>query len=117
MSPMPSRNRTVLRRLALALAAAQLVAFALAPVIEGMTNHDRGHPTVQVAHEDGIPVHQDATCLACVLAAARARTPEPVRLVIGRAESRLACVPAPTVTRSLAPPPLPATRAPPASTA
>jgi len=114
---MPRNSRTLLRRLATALAAAQLPAFALAPVIEAATERAPGPPCVETPHGPCTPVHQPSTCLACVLLAARARTPERVSLVIGTVVSRVpeATWSAPVPSR--APPRTLRTRAPPSPAA
>ena len=110
---MTGSNRLLLRRLALALAAAQLAAFALAPVIEAASEHEPGPASIEAAHGHCVKVHQPATCLACVLAATRGRAPERVRLVLTEAESRVRERPVPTAAPSRAPPRVLRTRAPP----
>jgi len=106
-------RRTLLRRLALALAAAQLAAFALAPVIEAATEHAPGPPSVESAHQHCARVHQPATCLACVLLAARARTPERVVLVMAESVSHIRESTTAKQAPSRAPPRALRTRAPP----
>ena len=112
---MPRPPRTLLRRLAAVLAAAQLAAFALAPVVEAATERAPGPPSLEAPHGSCARVHQPATCLACVLLAARARTPERVHLSVPETErhvpetAALALAPtqaAPRALRTRAPPPL-----------
>ena len=70
------RGRT-LKRLALALATAQLVAYAAAPVIEARTEHPAGPIAIERTHTAHcVRVHQPDTCLACQLGSMRARAGE-----------------------------------------
>jgi hypothetical protein len=62
------RNRTGFRRFALAIAAAQVLAYAFAPVLEAVTERAAGPNVVEVAHtKTCTPVHQPSTCMACQL--------------------------------------------------
>lgn len=105
-------HRTFVRRFALALAVAQLTAFALVPVIEA-NERASGPPTIEAAHQHCARLHQPATCLACVLLAARARTPERVVLAMTETESRMRESAPAAMAPSRAPPRVLRTRAPP----
>jgi hypothetical protein len=62
------RSRTGFRRLALVLATAQVLAYAMAPVLEAVTERPQGPHSVEVAHNGScVPAHQPTTCLACQL--------------------------------------------------
>src|SRR6266849_333030 len=71
MSYLPSmlfrRCRPALRRLALALAAAQLVAYAAVPILEARAERASG-PAFERKHSSScVVLHSSATCLACQL--------------------------------------------------
>jgi len=62
------RFRPVFRRFTLALAAAQLLAYAAAPVVEAMTERAPGPVSIESGHSKTcVQVHQAATCMACQL--------------------------------------------------
>lgn len=62
------RFRPAFRRLALTLAAAQLLAYASAPALEALTERAPGPVSVESGHSKScVQVHQSATCLACQL--------------------------------------------------
>ncbi len=62
------RLRPLFRRFAFALAAAQLLAYAAAPVIEASTERSTSQVTLESRHSSScVQVHQAATCLACQL--------------------------------------------------
>jgi hypothetical protein len=64
-----SRSRPALRRLALALATAQLVAYAAVPVVEGRTERSAG-PALERTHTATcVVLHSPISCLACQLLA------------------------------------------------
>lgn len=105
-------RRILLRRLALALAAAQILGFALVPVIEA-TERAPGPASVESGHQHCARLHEPATCLACVLLAARARTPERVVFLMPETEVRIREAPSSTAAPTRAPPRALRTRAPP----
>lgn len=62
------RFRSFVRRFALVLAAAQLLAYAAAPVLEGMTEHAIGKAAIHNGHQcSTVTLHEASTCLACQL--------------------------------------------------
>lgn len=62
------RFRPVFRRFALTLAAAQLLAYAAAPVVEAVTERAPGPVSVESGHDQTcVQLHQPATCMACQL--------------------------------------------------
>lgn len=65
---MPMNRRPLLRRLALALAAAQIVVYAAAPVLEALTEHAPGPVALEHAHTHAcVVLHAPDSCLACQL--------------------------------------------------
>lgn len=99
------RTRPAFRRFALSLAAAQLLAYAAAPVVEALTEEMPGPVSVEAAHSTTcVPVHQATTCIACQLLTFSARRAESVPVHCTR-EERAAPV---DLTASISP------RAPPA---
>jgi len=108
------RTRLAFRRFALMLAAAQLVAYGLAPVLEASAEWNPGPIHIERAHSQScVPLHAPDACLACQLLTTSAATPEIVRIALPNdercyLESMVATVSAPR------PPPLTfQTRAPP----
>jgi hypothetical protein len=74
------RLRPAFRRFALALAAAQLLAYAVAPVIEGATERPSTGASVESGHTKAcIPLHAPDACLACQLLVMHAQRPAPVQ--------------------------------------
>ena len=75
---MPStRLRPAFRRFALSLAAAQLLAYAAAPVIEAVTERPSTGAHVEAAHtRTCVVLHAPDACLACQLLAVSARRPD-----------------------------------------
>jgi hypothetical protein len=72
-----TRFRHGLRRMASVLAAAQLLAYAAAPVLEAATERNPGPAHIEPAKPHScVPVHEAATCLACQLLTLHARRPE-----------------------------------------
>jgi hypothetical protein len=64
------RSRPALRRLALALATAQLVAYAAVPVVEGRSERTAG-PALERSHTAAcVVLHSAISCLACQLLSA-----------------------------------------------
>ena len=77
--------RRLFRYLALALATAQIVAFAGAPVLEGTlaAAHTRNAVTTDSdAPHGGIPAHDPSTCAVCQLISSVAPPPQPPTIVI-----------------------------------
>ncbi len=69
-----TRTRPALRRFALVLAAAQLLAYSAAPVIEALTERSPGPASIERAHSQSCtPIHQPSACLACQMLTAHAR--------------------------------------------
>src|SRR5262245_5691270 len=70
-----------LKRLAMALATAQLLAYAAAPIIEAQTERAPGPVAIERSHTaQCVRVHQPESCLACQLVSARARAGERTRV-------------------------------------
>ena len=68
MRMIPSRSRPALRRLALALAAAQIVAYAATPVVEALTERAPGPVSLEPIHTATcVILHSSDSCLACQL--------------------------------------------------
>ena len=62
------RSRRALRRLALALAACQMVAYAAVPIVEGRTERAAGPVAIERNHTATcVVLHSPASCLACQL--------------------------------------------------
>src|SRR5712672_593875 len=71
VSSMRMTKRTLFRRLALALAAAQLVAYAAVPVLEALTERAPGPVALERAHTAScVVLHTPDSCLACQLLSA-----------------------------------------------
>ena len=71
MHMIPSRCRPAFRRLALALAAAQIVAYAATPVVEALTDRAPGPVAVERSHDATcVVLHSSDSCLACQLLSA-----------------------------------------------
>lgn len=108
------RSRLAFRRFALVLAAAQLVAYGAAPVLEARTERNPGPVHIERAHNQScVPPHAPDACLACQLLTATARAPEVVRVSLPSDER---CAIEGIVLTVMAPRPPPAiflTRAPP----
>ena len=65
---MQMSTRPLFRRLALALAAAQIVVYAAAPVLEALTERAPGPVALERAHTSAcIVLHAPDSCLACQL--------------------------------------------------
>jgi hypothetical protein len=61
-------NRPLFRRLALALAAAQIVVYAAVPVLEALTENAPGPVALERAHTSScVVLHAPDSCLACQL--------------------------------------------------
>jgi len=74
-------NRLAFRRFALVLAAAQLVAYGIAPVLEARSERNPGPVHIERAHNEScVPLHAPDACLACQLLTASAATPDIVRV-------------------------------------
>ena len=109
------RIRPAFRRFALVLAAAQLVAYGAAPVLEARTERNPGPIHIEKAHNQScVPMHAPDACLACQLLTASADTPEIVRVSLPRDErcsvegfvvTVMAPRPPPTIFLTRAPPP------------
>jgi hypothetical protein len=70
------RSRIAFRRLALSLAAAQLLAYAAAPALEAVGERSPGPVAIEAAHSKACaPIHQPATCLACQMLSMNAQCP------------------------------------------
>jgi hypothetical protein len=62
------RFRPAFRRFALTLAAAQLLAYASAPVVEALTDRTPGPVSIESGHSKAcVQIHQESTCMACQL--------------------------------------------------
>jgi hypothetical protein len=109
-------SRPRLRRLALALAATQLVVFALAPVLEAMTERPATAGAVEAAHDGCVRVHRPATCMACILSSVRARVAAGVRVPVGTSITRFTDGAQPAAVPPFGPRHTPSSRAPPALT-
>lgn len=108
------------RRFALALATAQLVAFAAAPVVEGTVAVAQMGVGLSVdggTSDRSVPTHDPSTCVACQLLSSVAALPQPATILVpdGDASGRerlLVDVPRQVFARqgflSRAPPTLPA---------
>ncbi|HEY2805033.1 MAG TPA: hypothetical protein VGI92_04160 [Gemmatimonadales bacterium] len=65
------------------LATAQLVAYAAAPVLEGMTEHAVGQAAIHNGHKcSTVILHDTSTCLACQLLTIAAERPEQASLPV-----------------------------------
>jgi len=109
-----TRTRLAFRRFALMLAAAQLVAYGLAPVLEAAGERNPGPVHIERAHSQScVPLHAPDACLACQLLTTSAATPDIVRISLPSDER---CSTEGMVTTVTAPRPPPLTfltRAPP----
>jgi hypothetical protein len=109
-----TRTRLAFRRFALVLAAAQLLAYGAAPLLEAGTERNPGPVHIERAHNQScVPLHAPDACLACQLLTATARAPEVVRVSLPNDER---CSIESVVLTMMAPRPPPAiflTRAPP----
>ncbi len=73
-----SSIRTFVLRFALVLAIAQLVAYAAAPVLEGMTEQAVGRPAIHNGHQcSTVTLHEASNCLACQLLIMSAQRSDP----------------------------------------
>ena len=106
--------RFFVRRFALVLATAQLLAYAVAPVLEGMTEHAVGHAAIHNGHQcSTVTLHEASNCLACQLLTMSAQRPDPTPLpAFGDGRATLVELAASSAPR--APPVRVPTRAPPA---
>lgn len=78
-----NRNRPALRRLALALAAAQVLAYAAAPVLHGVTERNPGPAHVEAASDQAcVPAHAASACVVCQMLTLQARRPDPARIFV-----------------------------------
>ena len=76
-----SRTRSFIKRFALALAAAQLLAYAAAPLLESVLERTPGPAHFEAASDAPcVPTHGAANCLACQLLTLHARQPEVTRI-------------------------------------
>jgi hypothetical protein len=109
-----TRIHPAFRRFALVLAAAQLVAYGIAPLLEAGTERNPGPAHVERAHSHPcVPLHAPDACLACQLLTASAAAPEIIRVSLPSDER---CSIESVVLNAMAPRPPPAifqTRAPP----
>jgi hypothetical protein len=113
-----TRTRTGFRRLALLIAAAQVVAYATAPAIEAMSERAPGPNAIESAHgRTCAPIHQPAACMACQLLNLTARKSDggPRFATIESRAMPIAAAATPAAPR--APPRSNLTRAPPPSLA
>jgi hypothetical protein len=79
---MPMSHRPPFRRLALALAAAQIMAYAIAPTLESRTDRATGPVALERAHTHAcVVLHAPDSCLACQLLSAHGQ------------QARAACLP------------------------
>ncbi len=111
---MPMNRRPLFRRLVLALALAQITAYASAPALESRSEHAAGPVALERAHTHScIVLHAPDSCLACQLLSAHGQVPRgtslPVALVLAvapAASEHSAWTPRapPRNTRSRAPP-------------
>ena len=109
-----TRSRPSFRRFALVLAAAQIVAYGLAPVLEAATERNPGPVHIERAHNQScVPLHAPDACLACQLLTATAATPDIVRVALpsdercsteGMVETVMAPRPPPVTFLTRAPP-------------
>jgi hypothetical protein len=111
---MRCRYRPLLRRCATVFATAQLLAYAVAPIVEAQVERAPGPVAVENGHSAHcVKVHQPATCLACQVTTSRARA-EPQSHV---PELSATDAPPPSarlrVATTRAPPARPRSRAPP----
>jgi hypothetical protein len=107
------RGRT-LKRLAFALATAQMLAYAAAPVIEAQTEHAPGPTHIERTHSSHcVRIHQPDTCLACQLVSLRARAGERTSVPVMTSQVAASDPAARTVTVPRAPPRTTRSRAPP----
>ena len=78
-----NRNRPALRRLALALAAAQVLAYAAAPVLHGLSERNPGPAHVEAATDQAcVPAHAASACVVCQMLTLQARRPDPARIFV-----------------------------------
>lgn len=111
---MSFRTRPLVRRLAAALAAAQIAAYAAAPILESRVERAPGPVSVEQGHSSHcVKVHQAATCLACQLVVTRARAGEGGHVPELAAMQELPAVASEAARAPRAPPDRPQTRAPP----
>ena len=112
------RLRPSFRRLALTLAAAQLLAYASAPIIEAVTERAPGSASIESGHSKTcIPLHAPETCMACQLLVLTAETPVATLRLVDRLE-QLPISDRGLAVRAPRPPPGPhLSRAPPTSLA
>jgi hypothetical protein len=108
-----NRNRPALRRLALALAAAQVLAHAAAPVLHGLTDRDPGPAHVEAATDQAcVPAHAASACVVCQMLTLQARRPDAARIFVAADVARI-CDNAIVLAAPRAPPQGFLTRAPP----
>ncbi len=109
-----SSFRSFVRRFALVLAVAQVVAYAAAPVLEGMTEHAVGRTAIHNGHQcSTVTLHEASNCLACQLLTMSAQRSDPAPLPdFGDGRATLVEMAASSAPR--APPVRVPTRAPPA---
>jgi len=109
-----SRHRTLLRRFALALASAQVLAYSAAPMLEALTERSPGPTHIEAAKDAScVPVHTASHCMACQLLTLHARKPEAVRAPDQADVSSVAHQTSRDIIVTRAPPPGFRTRAPP----
>lgn len=83
-----NRTRPALRRLALALGAAQVLAYAAAPVLHGLTDRSPGPAHVEAASDRScVPAHAASACVVCQMLTLQARRPEAARVVVDADEA------------------------------
>jgi hypothetical protein len=110
-----TRTRLAFRRFALVLAAAQVVAYGAAPLLEAGIERNPGPAHVERAHSHPcVPLHAPDACLACQLLTASADTPDIVRVSLpsdkrcrieGVVLNAMAPRPPPAIFQTRAPPP------------
>jgi hypothetical protein len=109
-----TRIHPAFRRFALVLAAAQLVAYGAAPLLEAQNETNPGPVHIERAHSQScVPLHAPDACLACQLLTAVASAPGIVRVSLPTDERCLIDSAESTVMAPRPPPAIFLTRAPP----
>lgn len=109
-----TRTRPAFRRFALALAAAQLLAYGAASVLEAEVERNPGPAHIERAHSDScVPIHAPASCIACQLLTVHVPVPAATRMPLRTDETRATEIVASLSVAPRAPPTGFLTRAPP----
>ena len=109
-----NRNRPALRRFAMALAAAQLLAYGAAPVLHGLSERSPGPAHVEAATDQAcVPAHAASACIVCQLLTVQARRPDAARIFVAADVARISDNSVPLAAAPRAPPQGFLTRAPP----